>query len=190
MSESEDPPEKFNRIIRSEAETQNEPPAEEVTPSRGTPPIRRPAIDENGMPLPRRVDEIDVNATRVTPAAYERTPTPVTRRSVSAPPKMGQTRWTRAQPVRPKQTIEWPQAGGCLLRGMIISLFLVIALGLVMTAVGVFEYYSIASTLPSVSDLQQRASQFETTRILDRNGNVLYEIIDPQCRAAYLHPSE
>ena len=29
-----------------------------------------PAIDQYGLPLPRRVDEIDMNATRVTPAAY------------------------------------------------------------------------------------------------------------------------
>jgi penicillin-binding protein 1C len=42
-----------------------------------------------------------------------------------------------------------------------------------------YEYYQIAATLPSVSDLQQRASTFETTRIFDRNGNLLYEILDP-----------
>ena len=48
-----------------------------------------------------------------------------------------------------------------------------------MAAAGIYEYYSIASGLPSVSDLQQRASQFETTRILDRNGDLLYEILDP-----------
>jgi len=42
-----------------------------------------------------------------------------------------------------------------------------------------FQYYQIASALPDISDLRQRASQFETTRILDRNGNVLYEILDP-----------
>ena len=42
-----------------------------------------------------------------------------------------------------------------------------------------FSYYSIARTLPSVEDLKTHASQFETTRILDRNGNQLYEILDP-----------
>jgi penicillin-binding protein 1C len=42
-----------------------------------------------------------------------------------------------------------------------------------------YEYYQIAATLPSVADLQQRASTFETTRIFDRNGNLLYEILDP-----------
>ena len=46
-------------------------------------------------------------------------------------------------------------------------------------SIALYQYYAIARTLPSVSDLRERASQFETTRILDRNGNVLYEIIDP-----------
>ena len=43
----------------------------------------------------------------------------------------------------------------------------------------VLQYFSIARTLPDVAELRQKASQFETTRILDRNGNVLYEILDP-----------
>ena len=59
MPESEDPRDKFHRIIQSEAETQAEPPAEDITPPSGTRAIRRPAVDENGMPLPRRVEEID-----------------------------------------------------------------------------------------------------------------------------------
>ena len=42
-----------------------------------------------------------------------------------------------------------------------------------------FQYYSIARTLPSVDDLRQKASQFETTHIYDRNNNLIYEIIDP-----------
>ena len=69
--------------------------------------------------------------------------------------------------------------------------FIFVALGLVLAAAGVYEYYSIAAGLPSVSDLQQRASQFETTRLLDRNGNVLYEILDPQAgRRTYVPLSE
>ena len=43
----------------------------------------------------------------------------------------------------------------------------------------VIQYFTIARTLPDISGLSERASQFETTRILDRNGNVLYEILDP-----------
>ncbi len=55
--------------------------------------------------------------------------------------------------------------------------------GIIFTAgVGsflLFQYYSIARTLPSVDDLRQKASQFETTHIYDRNGNLIYEIVDP-----------
>lgn len=40
-------------------------------------------------------------------------------------------------------------------------------------------YFQVANSLPDVSDLQEKASQFETTRILDREGNLLYEIVDP-----------
>ncbi len=43
----------------------------------------------------------------------------------------------------------------------------------------VYKYMQIASRLPNVNELRERASQFETTRILDRNGGLLYEIVDP-----------
>ena len=51
-----------------------------------------------------------------------------------------------------------------------------------------YQYYSIAKTLPDIQGLDQKASQFETTRILDRNGNMLYEILDPNAgRRTYVH---
>ncbi len=50
-----------------------------------------------------------------------------------------------------------------------------------------FQYFRIRNTLPDVASLRQKASQFETTRILDRNGNQLYEIIDPSAgRRTYM----
>ena len=60
-----------------------------------------------------------------------------------------------------------------------LVLFILVIVGLCIGSLVLYEYYSIASSLPSVSDLQQRSSQFETTRILDRNGDLLYEILDP-----------
>lgn len=68
---------------------------------------------------------------------------------------------------------------GCFWRGLIILLFVGIILFLLVASIGVFQYFRIASTLPDVSELRDRASKFETTRIYDRNGNVLYEINDP-----------
>ncbi len=59
------------------------------------------------------------------------------------------------------------------------ALFGLVILAILGGSALLFSYYRIARTLPSVDDLKSRASQFETTRILDRNGNLLYEILDP-----------
>jgi membrane peptidoglycan carboxypeptidase len=62
---------------------------------------------------------------------------------------------------------------------LLVALFGVVVSLIIGGSALLYSYYSIARTLPSVEDLQNRASQFETTRILDRNGNPLYEILDP-----------
>ncbi len=81
-------------------------------------------------------------------------------------------------PSRPRAS-GFKRGLGCFLRLAVALLFMVV---FVVVAAGswlVFQYFAIASELPPVSELRQRASQFETTRILDRNGNPLYQIIDP-----------
>ncbi|MBI2757606.1 MAG: PBP1A family penicillin-binding protein [Chloroflexi bacterium] len=160
----DDPRDKFRRLLNSEDETRAEPPSQ---PARGVqPPLARPALDKDNMPLPRRVDEIDTDGTRVTPAAYE---TRTSRRNGTPPPAPPRSSWPRFN----------FRNAGCLIRGLIVVVFILVVAGVCLGSLAVYEYYSIASSLPSISDLQQRASQFETTRILDRNGNLLYEIIDP-----------
>lgn len=150
-------------------------PGEEEEPPEHTPrpDYPMPALDKDNMPLPRRVDEIDTGATRVTPAAYNNVPSQP-RPAVNQVPSQPAGSRPAAQRVP-----FWKGRGGCLLRIFIISLFGLVGLALLGGSVALYQYYSIARTLPSVSGLRERASQFETTRILDRNGNVLYEIIDP-----------
>jgi len=68
---------------------------------------------------------------------------------------------------------------GCFSRVLLWS-----GLGILVLFVGfsvflTIQYFTIAATLPSVEDLRAKASQFETTRIYDRNGNLIYEILDP-----------
>jgi hypothetical protein len=58
-----------------------------------------------------------------------------------------------------------------LLAALFFAIGVVIVLG--------YQYVKIARSLPSVSDLSEKASQFETTKIYDRNGNLIYEIMDP-----------
>ena len=104
-------------------------------------------------------------------------------------PTMNQRVYTQATPpVRvppgsPKSRrplkIDWGTSLGVLVRMAILSM---VALVLSLVAIGSFmlyQYYTIAATLPGVDDLRLRSSQFETTRIMDRSGNLLYEILDP-----------
>ncbi len=126
--------------------------------NRSTPP---PLYPEPNMPLPERVEEVDLNATRVTPAAVQ---------TYTVPPAAG------SKYTQPRQRANgW----GCFLRGVVISLFVGVGLLILGAILAVLGYASIASTLPSVDDLRARSAQFETTRILDRNGNQLYQILDP-----------
>lgn len=123
----------------------------------------RPIPGRDERSLPRRVTEIDLDGTRVTQAAYE----PVT------------NQYRRQPPRRNNNGINWRGNMGCLLRLGIAAAFLVLIVGVCGGSYLVYQYYSIARTLPAIGDLRERASQFETTRILDRNGQPLYEILDP-----------
>jgi hypothetical protein len=136
--------------------------------------------DPGDMPLPERVDEIDLNATRVTPAAWQPTVRQRPPGQIPPPPPPPAT-------LGDTQPRDYKHALGCLTRMMVISLFGLVILLIVGAISGVLAYASIAATLPAVDDLRGRASQFETTRILDRNGVPLYELLDPNAgRRTYI----
>ena len=153
-----------------------------------------PAVDQNGMPLPRHVDEIDMDATRVTPTAYSNAsrwrqagsaPLP-DRRTVSPgyPPPMIPAPAGRSPALPPPASAQtfssdWRRGFGCLLRLAISGLFVLVVVAVCLGSFLIYQYYSIARDLPNVGELRQRVSTFETSRILDRNGNLLYEILDP-----------
>ena len=138
------------------AQAANAPPTKE--PSTGP----RPELDiKSGVDvLPQRVPETDIGATRVGPSAY-------------IPP---------SQPEEPRRKgwKRWDTCGGCALRMVIFGAFVFIAIVIGIFSFAVYQYYSLAASLPSVEDLHEHTAQFETTRILDREGNLLYEILDPQ----------
>ena len=137
-------------------------------------------LDEYGFPLPRRVEEVDSQATRVTPAAY--TAAAVQNRPPDVPPPAypGQERGYAAPPDSGGITGRDIRKGlGCFLRIAVLGVFLLALAVLCSGSFVLYEYYNIARDLPNVAELRKNASQFETTRIYDRNGNVLYEILDP-----------
>jgi len=189
----EDRAKRIKRLLDSEAETRPEVPFEpdkDDTPKEGTThaalpsktptPPRPIELDKDNMPLPRRVDQVDMGSTRVSPAAYE--PASRQRNGTSQPGKASTPRPSQPPPLTPSIpfAFDWKRGwGGCLVRGFVFLLFALIVLAIIAGSALMISYYRIARTLPAVDDLKSRTSQFETTRILDRNGNQLYEILDP-----------
>jgi penicillin-binding protein 1C len=154
--------------------------AQTTRPGTATPPMRKAETDSRTSSLPQQVSETDVDATRVTPSAYSSAPGG--RQTVippTTPPPIARTSRPSPPAITQKRTIKWRQGMGCLLRMIIMGLFVLVVVALLGGSFLLYQYYTIAATLPNVDDLRQRAAQFETTRILDRNGNVLYEILDP-----------
>ncbi len=161
-----------------------------------TPRLNLPEVDKDGMPLPKRVDEVDMDGTRVTPAAYRPNPNqgqqhqrpiyrlPENQRAqpnaqYSSPASYSLSFGDQIKAVfssfssflrNNKKTIRY---------GCITSVFAIALIGLCVVSFFVYQYAVIASALPPVGDLRERASQFETTRILDRNGQPLYDLLDP-----------
>lgn len=78
----------------------------------------------------------------------------------------------------------------CVLYGFLGITITVIVVGLLTASFLIFQYFRIAAGLPSVDDLRQYASQFETTRIYDRNKNLIYEILDPNAGRRTYTPLE
>ncbi len=182
-----------------------------------TPPSAPPAIGTYGLPLPRRIPETDYDATRAAPYVHRQTPTkpvtppsgqpsmPTIQRPVTRPPQGSQPSVGRRYPTTPPPArrpppppqrkkssseddgFDWRVAFGCLARALVIGLFGLVVVLVCAASFVLVQYYRIAKDLPDIENLRQRASQFETTRILDRNGNVIYEILDPNAgRRTYI----
>lgn len=142
-----------------------------------TPP---PSLDTRGMPLPPRREESD----RQTPSRQS-TPTSQTRQAKPDVPDLG----ARLKAGAAKFKKWWQRSGpgawnlqrgvGCFLRMGVLGLFVGLVLAIILGSIGLSQYNKIAASLPDIEDLRDQAAHFETTRILDREGNELYEILDP-----------
>lgn len=145
------------------------------------------AIDEYGMPLPKQspskvnypphTQSISSSYSGALPSIHQ----PADHKKTSADLLNDRTKIkvNRKKATHSKFWISRQQGFGCLIRMAILAMIAGIIVVLLGGSFVVYEYYKIAATLPSVADLQQRASTFETTRIYDRNGGLLYEILDP-----------
>jgi len=133
--------------------------------------------------LPKPVDEVDLSATIVSPAALTTQNHPPANGGTGAqPPTM------RMNPPSNGNNHKKKSSQGCLIKGLVIGLFALVIVAVLSGSFLVIKYFTIAASLPSVEDLQDKASQFETTRFYDRNGQVIYEMLDPNAgRRTYVH---
>ncbi len=112
-------------------------------PLGNTPQTAPPALDTRGMPLPRRVDEIDTEATQVSPIAYQ------TRSSTNSPmapggvsPIIHQNEPSKA--IHPSR-VDWSSGLGCILRMAILGIFASVILFLITGSFMLYQYYSIVN---------------------------------------------
>ena len=64
-------------------------------------------------------------------------------------------------------------------RGLLVTLLVLFVGGLLLASTAAIGYSLVAGDLPRPSELRDRASSFETARIYDRNGQLLYAPVDP-----------
>ena len=152
----------------------------------------RLVVEPQPEPLPQVVEVVDPQATVLASTAFvnnvdqtkegtqpvvtSRTqPNKVARQAQPKPAAGGNSKPAKM----PKQPQGEKKRSGCFGKSLLIGAIIFLLAMMGVAAFAIYKYFDIAKTLPAVDELQNRASQFETTRILDRNGNILYEIVDP-----------
>lgn len=114
--------------------------------------------------------------------------------AVPKKPRRGKTR--SADPSNMQKSLSsWVRQfhlpSGCLSNGLILLMIGIVILVLGSAIFLTVGYFVIAGTLPSIDDLRKHSAQFETTRIVDREGNILYELLDPNAgRRTYVPLSQ
>ena len=156
-----------------------------------TQPLTRPSPDTPAEPTPDDDEPTIVRPPLPTHPPLRERPRPEQLPTTLRPRPQQPAR--RPQPARPKvipqtapaihprpQTRRSRGWRSCLTRILVAILLLGIA-GLAFTVIGAaLGYMAIANDLPESSLLLERASSFETARIYDRDGNLLYSLINPE----------
>ncbi len=153
--------------------TDGQPPQRPARPSDLDPTVSAPSTPRPtyGQPQPR-------------PDAGQQRPVP--QRTGYVPPQPRQAR----RPAAPAQPERRPAPGaprarrrdlsGCLLRGVVLSALALVLLLFAGAAIAAVSYVYIARQLPPADELWGRQTVWVSSRIYDRDGALLWELVDPQ----------
>ncbi|MDX1413198.1 MAG: PBP1A family penicillin-binding protein [Candidatus Promineifilaceae bacterium] len=93
--------------------------------------------------------------------------------------RRGTIREAQQQPVQTTLPASGRSWSGCIVRLFLFALIAGVVVLMLSLAGATMGYTAIARTLPPPSELSSRVSSFETVRIFDRNGALLYSQADP-----------
>lgn len=160
------------------------PPSEEPTqvrPRPGTLPTRpQPKQPPQGEWPRQPIRKHPQRPPQAQPQRQQRPPAPPPPRPpASSQAKSSQTKSSQIAPPPVHTKARRPMTIGRIFRGFLITL-LAVFVGALLVASGAAIIYSVvARDLPRPSELRNRASTFETARIYDRDGQLLYAMADP-----------
>lgn len=151
------------------------------TPPRYDWPDESAYAEQRMPPDDRRMPSSTFSAPSYGPAyGSERAYGPSSRREAAPRRQPRRERRAKRRAARRRLTLSW----GCV--PQILMVLIASAIVIMMVGGGIAAIYYSQVTAPSfrginsVEDLQARSLQFQTTRIRDREGNLLYEINDPE----------
>ena len=164
------------------------PGATQMRPPQGTPPARPPDSEQTTQIHPRPTTGQRPQSTgRAAPPTRQPAPTSQPRRAEPPPPPGGgrrppqqpSARPPAAQPSPVTSRAKRPMTVGRVLRGLLVTLLVLFVGALLAASAAAIGYSLVASDLPRPTELRDRASTFETARVYDRNGQLLYALADP-----------
>lgn len=169
--------------------TVDDPDATQVQPRvafPGATQLRPPAGLQGSVPPPSEgVTQIRPRPVTTSPKQPAATPRPATAspKQPAAQPQRAQLPPQAARPSAPpppvKSKARRPMTAGRIARGVFLLLLVLFVGGLLVASAAAIGYSLVAVDLPRPSELRNRASTFETARIYDRNGQLLYALADP-----------
>jgi len=130
--------------------------------------------------LPGELGEPTIAVDRVPTGA---TPTARLPRTVPPPQRPGYIPPHPPQPPGRRQGSPDPrprQWGGILIRAGFAVVVSVVSVFFLAVGAAIVSYVAIANRLPSPGELQTRETAFVSSKIYDREGRLLYEVMDPQ----------
>jgi 1A family penicillin-binding protein len=152
-------------------------------PAYDTQPMQSPSPDdiETGE-LPGDLGEPTISMDRVPTGA---TPTAKLPRVVPPPQRTGYVPPVRPDPpygdkATEKKDRKPRQWGRILMSSCFVVVVILVLIFFLASGAFFLGYAAIASQLPSAAELQTRQTAFVSSKIYDREGNLLYEVTDPQ----------